>query len=94
MSEPTQATTPTTSIVARQPSTTAVKTATGVKARTSTVLQNAAQSKEGSERPSKLYGGPIEFSKPGYPPFTLSHLVVYTGDSLVQATDDHSSGCS
>jgi hypothetical protein len=83
MSEPTQGTTsPTTSIVARQTSTAVVKT--GVNSRTSTILQNVAQSKEGSERSSKLYGGPIEFSKPGYPPFTLSHLVVYTfGDETL-----------
>jgi hypothetical protein len=84
MSEPTQGTTPTTSIVPRQPSTAAVKTTTGINTRTSGVLQNVASTTEGSEKPAKLYGGPIEFSKPGYPPFTLSQLEAYTvGDETL-----------
>lgn len=79
--------TPTTAIATRQPSTavSTVKTSTGLNSRTSTLLQNAIPSqKEGVERPAKLFDGPIEFSKPGYPPFTLSHLVAYTyGDETL-----------
>jgi len=71
-----QPTTPATALATREKST-LVKTSTGLRSQSSTVLANVG-SKEEEKQPSKLYDGPIEFSKPGYPPFVLSHLVAYT----------------
>jgi hypothetical protein len=70
--------TPSTALAPAQESKSVMVATSDVRPQTSRILQLALQPTGTGEKPRKLFEGWYEFAKPGYLPFRLSHLQVFT----------------